>query len=563
LATIFAPVADEDAKEVEFGEQADADEQGGENQCDGVIHGDAPGAVSGECVANVAMIYLAAVVVAAMWLGRAPAVVAAIAGVAAFDFFFVPPHLTFAVSDVQYLLTFAVMLTVGLLIAHLTTHQRALADASRERERRTAAMYALSRELAAAEDLPQAAIIGARHLHDTLQCDAVICIPDETDATKLNVVSAAGPSAWFDDRERGIARWAVDHAQPSGLGTLKLPSAAGRHIPIAGSRGRIGVVSLRPRPDTAGNAAAGTSFLLDSAGLFLVEALTNQIASAFERVTFIERHHAARIEAERERLRSALLSSVSHDLRTPLATITGAASTLEQTATTLDPAARAGLLRSIVEESSRLSDIISNLVFATRLEAGGVAVKREWTTIEEIIGAGLSRHRDALARRQFSVSIAPELPMVRVDNAMLPQVVHNLIENALRYSEPSAAMSIRAFVSDENLLVKVVDEGPGLAENEASRVFQRFYRGRAARDRTSAAPATQNGMGLGLTICEGIIRVHGGRIWAEPNTPRGVAFIFSLPIEHPQPVLPEEFRASESGTPSGQSQTATDGGVAS
>jgi two-component system sensor histidine kinase KdpD len=285
------------------------------------------------------------------------------------------------------------------------------------------------------------------------------------------------------------------------------------------------VLALRPR-DPQSLLAAPQQLLLDT--------FANQIALALERVALIESHQAARFEAESERLRNALLSSVSHDLRTPLATIAGAASAL-QLPEALDDRTRSELIDSIATESERLNDLIANLMFATRLEAGGVELRKEWTTLEEVVGAGLAKLRGALASRQARVQIPHDLPLIRVDNAMLPQVVQNLVDNALRYTPPGTPIDISAWATDTSVMLKVADEGPGLTEEESSKVFQRFYRGRAAR-----AAGARGGVGLGLTISEGIVKAHGGRIWAEPNRPRGVVFYVSLPIEHPQPVVPTE-----------------------
>lgn len=489
---------------------------------------------SGLELANIAMIYLASVVLAALWLGRGPATLAAIVGVAAFDFCFVAPRWTFAVSDAQYLLTFGVMLAVGVVVGTLAARTREQTRAAWARERATAAQYAFSRELATARDLRQVAAIVARHTHDQLGADAIVCTPAWRGGKPgaLVVLAAAGAPDWFsdpDERERGVAQWSFDHGRPAGHGTPTLPSAVGRYSPLIGSGGKIGLLGVR----------LGMSAQLNAEQAAALDALATQAASALERVALSESEQSARIEAERERLRGALLSSVSHDLRTPLAAITGAASTLEQ-AVSIDDATRTALLRTIVGESSRLNDIIANLVFATRLESGTVELRREWTTIEELIGVGLSRHRDALGARSFRVHLAPHLPMIRVDNAMLPQVVHNLVENALRYTAVDTPLGISAWASEGQLVVKVWDEGPGLAEDESSKVFERFYRGRASKAMNVNISASTAGMGLGLTICDGVIRAHGGRIWAEPNTPRGVAFLFSLPVDHPQPPLPAE-----------------------
>lgn len=475
-------------------------------------------------LANIAMVYLAGVVVAAVWLGRGPAVLAAVLGVAAFDFLFVPPRLTFVISDVQYLITFAVMLGVGLLIANLTTRMRGLAQAAQERERRTSLLYAMSRELSAARDSREVAEVAVRHAHDTFDGDTAVLVTAGTPGD-LEALATAGSPDWLDPRERAVGRWALDHGKPAGLGTQALPGAAGRFQPLAASQGKVGVLAVRPR--------SPESFLTPEQ-LLLLETLANQAALALERVSLIEGRQRARVEAESERLRSALLSSVSHDLRTPLATIAGAASTLQH-GESLDDATRAELTENIVHESERLNDLIANLMFATRLEAGGVALRREWTTVEEIVGAGLARHRPALAAHPARIHIPSDLPLLNVDNAMLPQVIYNLVDNALRYTPAGTPIDIAAWATDTHVVVKVADEGPGISADETLRVFQRFYRGRAAR-----ATGKESGIGLGLTICEGIMKAHGGRIWAEANKPRGVAFYVSLPIERPQPVVPPE-----------------------
>lgn len=516
-----------------------------------------------------ALILLAGVVVSALWFGRVAAILASIMAVLAFNYFFTEPRFTLSISDAGYLVTFSVMLAVGIVVGTLAARAREQRLRAWSRERATAAQHALSRELAAARDARSVAAIVARHTHDLLQADAVFCTPiplardgASLRARELDVAAAAGPGGpdWFSGggeahaRERGVAQWAFDHGSPAGRGTSTLPSAQGRYVPVIGSSGRVGVIGIRAQVKERVDP-------FDAAQLATLDSIASQAASALERVTLAESEQSARINAERERLRSALLSSVSHDLRTPLASITGAASTLQQADASkqsegaegvegvgggIDEPTRTALLRTIVDESSRLNDIIANLVFATRLESGSVDLRREWTTVEEIVGAGLSRHRDALASRPFRVHVPTDLPMIRVDNAMLPQVVHNLVENALRYTAPGTPLGVSAWTSETSVVVKVWDEGAGLADDESSKVFERFYRGRASKAAGSNShAATSTGMGLGLTICEGIIRVHGGRIWAEPNSPRGVSFLFSLPIDYPQPVLPAKEDAVE------------------
>lgn len=477
--------------------------------------------------ANIAMLYLLTVAAVAYWGDRRAAASAAVLGVAAFDILFVPPFGSFAVSDTQYLITFAAMLTVGLSIAGLTARLRSALATARERENRAAALYALSRELAAARDEPSVAAVAARHLHDGLHADAAVLGPGP-DPSSLDLVAFAGAPDWLDARERTVARWTIDHGKPAGAGTATLSASSGRYIPVPAVIGARAAFGLQ------------TPLALTAPQLMLVEATASLTAQALDRVRLIDSREQARVEAESERLRNALLSSVSHDLRTPLAGIAGAASTIKDAGESLDPATRSVLIESIVSESARLNELIANLVFATRLDSGAIDLRREWTTLEELVGTGLAPHRGALAQRPFRVTGLADLPMLRVDNAMMPQVIGNLVANALRHTPAGTPISISAWVDDDRIIVKVADEGPGVASADAARVFERFFRGKSSRLADAATANTHNGggLGLGLTICRGIVQAHGGRIWAEANHPRGAAFLFSLPVERPQPMMP-------------------------
>ncbi|MFO0829977.1 MAG: sensor histidine kinase KdpD [Phycisphaerales bacterium] len=483
-----------------------------------------------------AMLFVGAIAIVAWRVGRWPSIVAAIVSVAAFDFFFIEPRFTFSVSDPSYAITFGVMLLVGVLVGTLTARLREQADAARERELRTAALYASARSLATARDLDEVGAVAAREARELLGADAVVLAPRAGDESQgLETIGSAGSPDWFDERERAVARRAFDHGDAVGAGTTILPASVGRSTPLSTAGGRRGVLSVRfahtPSPTQ----------------LFLLDTLAAMVASAIERVELIDARQSARLEAETERLRSTLLSSVSHDLRTPLASIEGSASTLLDSGDALDEAHRRELLEGLVAESHRLGRLVSNLLFATRLDAGGVEAHREWTTVEEIVGAGLAPHRAALSSRDFRANVASGLPLVRVDTAMMPQVIANLVENALRYAPSGTPIRLQAWADESNVLVRVSDEGVGLGPGEAERVFRRFWRGRAAkvadagtatRPHATHDAAVGSGMGLGLSICEGIVRIHGGRIWAEPNRPRGVAFLFSIPIEDAQPSLP-------------------------
>lgn len=479
-----------------------------------------------------AMLLLGGVVITALWFGRGPAVFASVLAVLAFNYFFTEPRFTLYVSDGGYILSFGVMLAVGLLVGTLAARTRRQAETARDRERRTASLYAMARQLAACQSLAETATIGTEHVATAFDADTIVAITEAGAPDGVRVLAASGAPDWLDAppaRDRSVARWVLDNGRDAGLGTGTLAGTPTRFLPLGSARGRVGVLAVRPRT------ADAQAHLLATDRLLLLETFAGQIATAMERVQLIDSRQAARLEAEGERLRSALLSSVSHDLRTPLAGIAGSASTLRESGDQLDAATRIELIDSIVEEAQRLNDLIANLVFATRLESGAVELNRQWTTIEEIIGSGLSRLREPLSHRPLRTLGISDLPMVKVDNALLPVVIHNLVENALRYTAAGTPLSISAWRAERTIVVKIADEGPGIAEAERGKVFERFFRGRTARLADGAAG--RGGMGLGLTICEGIVRAHGGRIWVEANQPHGVAFLFSLPAEESQPDL--------------------------
>lgn len=487
-----------------------------------------------------AMILLGGVVVSALWFGRGPAAMASVLAVVAFNFLFTEPRFTLFVDESGHVLTFGVMLSVGLVVGTLASTARRQAIAAREREARTASLYSMARELTASESEVQVAAVAARHVATAFESDCLVAARAPAAVGGVDVLASDGAPDWIDSgaapghvaRERSVARWVLDNGTPAGVGTRTLAGSVGRFVPLTTGQGLVGVLAIRPRSEDA------RLRLLTADRLLLLDALASQIALSLERVQLINSRHAARIEAESERLRSSLLSSVSHDLRTPLASIAGSASALREGGERLDAETRADLVATVETEANRLNDLIANLMFATRLEAGagGIDLKREWTTVEEIVGAGLARHRAALADRTVRTSGLSDQPMIKVDSALFAMVIHNLVENALRYSPEGTPLSISAWSADNMLCVRVADEGPGLSATEADRVFERFYRGRSARVADVAAGrGAGGGLGLGLTICQGIVKAHGGRIWAEPNAPRGVSFLFSIPLEESQP----------------------------
>ena len=472
-------------------------------------------------LANLAMIYLLGVVLAAALCGRGPSVIASVLAVAALDFFFVPPRLTFAISDTQYLVTFAVMLLVGLLTSTLMVRIREQAESARERERLTSALYAMTRELAASRDFEDLVANGTRHVRETFDGSVALLLPDA--AGRLAVCPEDKMAFEVDPSDLGVAQWVHDHGKLAGRGTGTLPGARALYLPLRAAQGKVGVLGVRTGEPEG---------VLPAKQLYLLETFANQIALALERRRILTETHQAKLQAETERLRSALLSSVSHDLRTPLSVITGAASSLIEDRAALTEETKRELTRSIYDEATHLNELIGNLVFATRLEAGNVALRKEWLPLEEVVGAALVRLREALKGRPVKTSIRSDLPLVQADGVLIEQVILNLLENSLRYTPPGTAIEISAWRTDTSVVLKIADRGAGLPEGTEQRVFERFYRG-------SSASGTA-GMGLGLTICRGIVTAHGGRIWAE-NEPRGgAAFYFSLPLPETSPRSPPE-----------------------
>src|SRR5437879_4145601 len=459
-------------------------------------------------LANLVMVYLLGIVVVATRYGRGPSLVASILSVAALDFFFVPPVFTFAVSDVRYLFTFVVMLVVGLVTSGLAARIRLQAAAARHREQRTAALYAMSRELASTRGLDELLTIAMRHISEVFRSQIVVLLPGTVGES---LVAWGNGQFALDSNELGVAKWVHEHHQPAGLGTSTLPGAAALYLPLQAPRGPVGVLGIRPADRHA----------LDSPDqLHQLETFANQTALAIERAHLADEAQQAQVRIETERLRNSLLSSVSHDLRTPLATITGAATTMLENGTTIDARTRQELLESVREEADRLNRLVQNLLEMTRLESGALQLRKEWHPLEEVIGSALSRLGKELADRRVETHVPPDLPLVPIDDVLIEQVLVNLLDNAVKYTPSSSPIRILATSTGEAVTVEVADHGPGLPRGEEDKVFEKFYRGRPGG----------RGAGLGLAISLGIVTAHGGHIWAQNLPEGGVAFLFTLPL---------------------------------
>jgi len=467
-------------------------------------------------LANLVMVYLLGVTVAGLRFGRGPAVMTAILNVAAFDFFFVPPRFSFAVSDVQYLLTFSVMLTIALVIANLVASVRQQTRVAGARERRTALLYAMSRELAATRGISGMARAAVRHLAEVFQIKAVVLLPDAEG--KLHYPRDRPLENSFRSADLAVAQWVADHSRQAGLGTDTLPAATGLYLALGDERQRLGVLAVLP---------SNPRRVLLPEQRHLLETFASQIGLALERARLAEVAEAAGLAAERESLRNTLLASISHDLRTPLAVMAGAGSTLAEHGAKLDEATRFSLAHSIETKAREMSELVSNVLDLMRFESGQVVLRRDWETLDDLVGTALQRLEVRLAGHAVELRMAPELPPVYVDATLIVQLFANLLDNAAKYTPAGTRVSVSAVADGAFVRVVVEDDGPGLPPGEPARLFDKFQRGNGE--------GTVVGVGLGLAICQAIVRAHGGEIEAQRRAGRGARFEFTLPSSEAAP----------------------------
>jgi two-component system sensor histidine kinase KdpD len=430
--------------------------------------------------------------------------------VAAFDFFFVPPRFTFAVSDVQYLVTFGVMLTIALTIATLMANVRQQTRVAGARERRTAMLYAMSRELAATRGSSSMARIAVKHVADVFLCEAVVLLPDGQG--KLHHPKDLPEPASFRGSDLAVAQWVHDHGQRAGFGSDTLPAAPALYLPLGDAQRPLGVLGVLPKSRRR---------VTLPEQLHLLETFAGQIGLAVERENLATQAEAARVAAQGETLRNTLLASISHDLRTPLAVMAGAGSTLATHGDELDPATRRALAASIESRAREMSDLVSNVLDLTRFESGAPALRRDWESVDDLAAVAVQRLEPHLAGRRVDMHFPADLPPVFVDASLVVQVFVNLLDNAAKYTPPASTVTITAAQESGVVRVFVDDDGPGLPPGEAARLFDKFHRG--------DAEGSIAGVGLGLAICRSIVQAHGGEIRASTRSQGGARFEFTLP----------------------------------
>jgi K+-sensing histidine kinase KdpD len=460
---------------------------------------------------NLVMLYLMEVVLVAVRLGRRQAIAASFLAVLAFDLFVVPPYFSLGVDDSQYLLTFAIMLAVALIISGLTSNLKAQASLADYRARRATALFELSGALSAALTRSQVVEAGCSRLQAMFDVPALLLLAGRDG--RLEAPAGTAPDVLAAARKMMEA----DGAAP--------PAGAAIYLPLRAPMRLRGVLVLQ-------QAAAP----LQPEMLQLLQTCAAQIALAVERVHYVDVAHATQVEMESERLRNALLSAISHDVRTPLTAIIGLSGTLAN-GLMLTPDTRQELAGAIEEEALRMEQLVTNLLDMARLQAGPVQLNRQWQMLEEVVGSALSLQARSLAGRHVDLRLAPGLPPLALDAVLIERVLCNLLANASRLTPAGSPLTIAANRQGDMVEVALEDHGPGVAPADRERIFDKFSRGHPE--------STGAGVGLGLAICRAIVEAHGGRIWVEPGSAGGARFVFTLPVGSP----PDEGLLEEAPAP--------------
>lgn len=463
---------------------------------------------------NLVMVYLLSVVVAAIYLGRGPAVLASLLGVLSFDFLFVTPYFTFAVSDTQYIITFIGLFLVGMVISQLAARATEQAKAAQQREGETAELYDLSRDLAASGDIDSILHFLRKHVEKTFDRTVAVLLPED-DRLVTRILST---NLELGDEEVAVADWVYRHGEPAGRHTNTLPAAQLRYLPLKTARGVVGVVGIG-KPSTSDRD-------LTSAQRRLMEAFANQGAQAIERARLADQTRDIALLQTTEKLQNALLNSISHDLRTPLVSITGALTSLDEQAQSLNDESRRSLVSTAREEAERLNRLVGNLLSMTRIESGAIKLHNDPGDIQDVIGTALEQLGKRVAYHEIKVNVPDEFPLVPMDFTLIVQVVVNLLENAVKYSPKDSLIEVSASLADKKARLQIADRGVGIPADDLNRIFDKFYR--------VQRPESVSGTGLGLSISKGIVEAHHGTIYAHSRDGGGTIVSVELPLDGKQ-----------------------------
>lgn len=457
---------------------------------------------------NLVMLYLLVVVISAVWLGRGPSILAAVLGVAAFDFLFVPPYYTFAVADTQYLLTFAVLFVVGLVLSALVERARRQTEVVRLRERRTSVLYDLSRDLSKAVDTDEILKVVVKHAGQTFDGRTAVLLKEK----KILAEKIIEPGFLFDEREKAVAAWVFQNGQEAGCNTDTLPAAAATYFPLKTNQGILGVLGINLN-------GKKRKMTIDDRNL--LESFVTQTSLAIERVYLVEEYRQMQIMREKESMQSALFDSISHDLKTPLVSIKGSLSDMLGNKN-LDERSKEAYLETAYEETVRMNRLINNLLDMARLEAGAFKLSLKTYEVRDLIGTAVKEFEESLKNRKVAIKVASDLPHVPMDFPLMVKVLTNIIDNAIKYSPFNLPIDIEAALAGNDVEIKVLDRGLGIPPEDLEQIFDKFYRVKR--------PENFEGTGLGLSICQRIVEVHKGRIWAENRSGGGSIITIALPL---------------------------------
>ncbi|PZQ96927.1 MAG: two-component sensor histidine kinase [Cereibacter sphaeroides] len=471
-------------------------------------------------VRNLSLVFLMAVLTSAATAGLLPALFASVLGALAYNYFFLPPLYTLEIRDPESVVAFVAFLAAAALTSNLTARVHRQAKVARTRARTTESLYMFSKRLSAAATLDDVLWVTVNQMARMLGVNTVLLLPE---GKTVAVRAGFPPDDTLADYDIAAAQWAFEHSHPAGRGADTLPRAKRLYLPLRSGRATIGVVGLD-------SDRSGVLLTPDQQRLF--DALADQAALAIERIQLVDDLDGARLAAEADKLRSALLTSISHDLRTPLAGIMGAAGTLRDYFAELPKEGRDDLLATVVEESERLNRFIANLLDMTRIETGAMSPNLSPIYLDEVVGAALRRAQKILAGHETLVTMPEGLPMLRLDPVLFEQVLFNILDNAAKYAPAGTRIEIEARQDGGSVHLQLRDEGPGIPEADLERVFDIFYRARKG-DQVKA------GTGLGLAICRGFVEAMGGTIRAANRTDRGGA-VFSIRLPIPSDIKQPE-----------------------
>jgi two-component system sensor histidine kinase KdpD len=469
--------------------------------------------------ANSDLIFLTAIVAVAVRFGLLPSLLASVASSLSYNFFFLPPIYTFTITDPTNVVAFVFFTLVGIIVSSVAARGRTQARAAMERARTTESLYSFSRKLAGTGTLDDVLWATAYQTALMLKVRVMLLLPE---GGSIAVKAGYPPEDILDDADLAAAKWAFENDRSAGRGSDTLPGAKRLFLPMRTGRGAIGVMGIdSDKP--------GPLFTPDQRRL--LDALRDQGALAIERVKLVEEMDRVERAAETERLRSALLTSISHDLKTPLAAVLGAAETLRDLGQRLADGEKADLLSTIIDESERLNRFIANLLDMTKLESGAIAPNVALHDLGEIVGSALRRAGRILSRHNVELTLAPDLPMLELDAVLFEQVLFNLLDNAAKYAPPETMIRIQGWRSGDSVCLRVLDEGSGIAATDLEHIFDKFYRAQKT-DQVRA------GTGLGLAISRGFVEaMHGTIVGANRTDRTGAAFTISLPIPRQRELL--------------------------